>query len=280
MVVHLMDDFPSVNYQRGVFAAFERARLQRLLAENLRAATTCMGICTEMCTEFSRRYGRPFVPFQNCIDVERWRQIVRTNSAVMGATRRVLYFGSVFANAQLGSIIDVCRSIARLNADGMSIQFDIAGPTSYVAAHRDALSIHPAIRLIEPTQNDGEYFAMLAAADVLILPVNYDAESVEFIRYSMPTKVPAYMASGTPILVYGPRGVAQVDYAARDGWGHVVSERNPEALDSAFRRILSDESLREKLRLRAQALASANHDTLRVRTKFQVALKAAARAHA
>jgi hypothetical protein len=47
-----------------------------------------------------------------------------------------------------------------------------------------------------------------------------------------------------------------------------------------LRRILSDGALRETLRLRAQALASANHDSVQVRTKFQEALKSAARAGA
>ena len=59
-----MDDFPSVSHRRGLFAAIERARMRALLAENLGAATTCMGISEEMCDAFSRRYGRPFVAFQ------------------------------------------------------------------------------------------------------------------------------------------------------------------------------------------------------------------------
>lgn len=277
MIVHMMDDFPSSNYRRGVFAPLERARMQRLLADNFDAATACMGICADMCVAFSQRYGRPFVPFQNCVDVERWRPVVRTSSACGPAPCRLLYFGSVFANAQVASLVDLCRAVASLNEGGLRVTFDIAAPAWQVAPYRDALAIHNAIRLIEPTQDDREYFATLAAADMLVLPINYDAGTVDYIRYSMPTKVPAYMASGTPILVYGPAGVAQVDYAVRDGWGHVVSQRDPQALDQAIRRILSDGALREGLRLRAQALASANHDTLQVRTAFQAALKAGAR---
>jgi glycosyltransferase involved in cell wall biosynthesis len=280
MVVHMMDDFPTSNYRRGAFAPIERALMRRLLADNFRAATARMGICADMCTAFSQRYGHPFVPFQNCVDVERWRPLVRTGSAVVGSTVRLLYYGSVFANAQLESLADLCRSVARLSEGGMPITFEIAAPAWQVAPYRGALAIHKAISLVEPTEDDREYFAALAAADVLVLPVNYDAETVDYIRYSMPTKVPAYMASGTPILVYGPRGVAQADYAGRDGWGHVVSERDPQALDEALRRILSDGALRETLRLRAQALASANHDSVQVRTKFQEALKSAARAGA
>jgi glycosyltransferase involved in cell wall biosynthesis len=276
MVVHLMDDWPSINYRRGLFARCERARMQRLLKDNLAAATMRMGIGAAMCEAFSRRYGQPFVPFQNCVDVARWQAVVRSDSTVRNAPPRVLYVGSVFANAQLASLIELCGAVARLNAAGTPLQFDIASPSFLAAPHRAALAIDPAIRLIEPIEDDREFYRALAAADALVLPVNFDPASVAYIRYSMPTKVPAYMASGTPILVYGPRGVAQVDYAAEDGWGLVVSEPSPAALDAGLRRILTDLDLRERLRSRAQTLAAANHDTTRVRRAFQDALKAAA----
>ena len=276
MVVHLMDDFASIIYRRGLFASIERTRMHALLAENLSAAATCMAICTEMCEEFSRRYERPFLAFQNCVDVERWQNVVRNGSAARGPDFRLLYFGSVFANVQLASLVDLCRSVVRLRAGGLPVMLDIASPASHLAPHRDVLAIDPAIRFTKPTEDDGAFFAALAAADALVLPINYDAETVDFIRYSMPTKVPAYMASGTPILVYGPAGVAQVDYAAREGWGLVVSERAPQALDAALRRILCEASLRETLHRRAKTLALEHHDTARVRAKFQDTLKQAA----
>jgi glycosyltransferase involved in cell wall biosynthesis len=278
VVVHMLDDWPSLHYRRGLFAPIELARMHKLIAETMSTAELCMGICPEMCDAFAQRYRRPFASFQNCVDIARWRSVARSNSATGSSPFRVLYFGSVFPNAQLAALADFCRSIVRLNAGGVPVHLDIVSPSFYVAPHRAALEIDPAIRLVEPTQDDHEYFSTLAAADALVIPVNFDAESVAYIRFSMPTKVPAYMASGTPILVYGPRGAAQVDYAAREGWAHVVSEPDPAALDSGLRRILTDEPLRASLRLRAQALAGARHDMTRVRGNFQDALKAASRA--
>ena len=84
----------------------------------------------------------------------------------------------------------------------------------------------------------------------------------------MPTKVPAYLASGTPILVYGPPEAAQVAYAEREGWGLVVNRRNPQALDAAIAALQTDNSLRQRLSARARSLA-ANHDIRHVRRQFQ-----------
>jgi glycosyltransferase involved in cell wall biosynthesis len=277
VVVHMMDDWPGVLYRRGLLASFERSQMQRLLRRIVSTAALNMGIGTAMCRAFSERYGRPFVPFQNCVDLTRWRDLLRSNSVVGARPYRLVYFGSIFVNAQLSSLIDVCRAVARLDASGPTVRLDIVTPQFIAAPFRHLLEVSSCVRLVEPSGDDHEFFAALAKADALILPVNFDPESVAFIRYSMPTKVPAYMASGTPVLVYGPRGVAQVDYAADERWAEVVDEKDPGKLDDGLRRILLDPAQRERLRARAQKLANANHDSNRVRAAFQNALKSVVR---
>src|SRR5262249_31800507 len=161
LVVHFMDDFPSTNYRSGLFAPFERRRMLRLLRDNLHAAAGRMGICAQMCAAFSERYGFRFQPFQNCVDIARWRSVMRSDSTVSGASYRILYFGSVLANAQRSSLADVCLSVARLNAAGLPIEFLIASPDSIGGGHCSAFAIHPSIQIVSPTGDDHEYFAAL-----------------------------------------------------------------------------------------------------------------------
>jgi glycosyltransferase involved in cell wall biosynthesis len=106
--------------------------------------------------------------------------------------------------------------------------------------------------------------------------VNFDPHTIEYIRYSMPTKVPAYLAAGTPILAYGPPEVAQIQYATDAGWAHVVSEHSPAALMRGIRAILNDTALRERLAKRALEVARERHDAESVRPRFQALLAAAA----
>jgi len=99
--------------------------------------------------------------------------------------------------------------------------------------------------------------------------VNFDPKAVRYIRYSMPTKVPAYLFSGTPILVYGSDVTAQVKYARNAGWGYVVSERNQNRAAAAIRELASDRDLRENLSRAARTAAITNHDASIVRVRFQ-----------
>jgi glycosyltransferase involved in cell wall biosynthesis len=93
----------------------------------------------------------------------------------------------------------------------------------------------------------------------------------------MPTKVPSYLVTGTPILAYGPPGVAQIEYAREAGWGFLVERRDPAALTAAIRRLAGDLALRRRLAAAARQVAATRHDSATVRGSFQAVLAAAAR---
>jgi glycosyltransferase involved in cell wall biosynthesis len=232
-----------------------------------------------MCEAFGERYGRPFIPFQNTLDVARWAIVAKTDLTT-GSPAQLLYVGSIFANAQLQSLIDCAAAVRDLNSAGLRVHLSIASPGFLVQPHRDRLEIDPSVTVEPPITDDTTFFARLAAADALLLPVNFDAGSVRMIRYSMPTKVPAYLVSGTPVLVYGPVEVAQVGYALDRAWGHVVPRREPAALQGGIRRILGDSGLRARLSQTARAVAAAEHDAEQVRRRFQGVLCEAAAVNA
>jgi glycosyltransferase involved in cell wall biosynthesis len=162
--------------------------------------------------------------------------------------------------------------VAELNREGKSISFEIFSPDAPVDVIRERVTIHPSISLNNTITDDELFFATLADADLLVLPVNFDRRSIRYIRYSMPTKVPAYLISGTPILVYGPTSVAQVDYALREGWGEVVSRHGVESLKDAIVMLWQNQERRLHLSLNARRVARRNHDSRIVRAGFQQAL--------
>ena len=131
------------------------------------------------------------------------------------------------------------------------------------------------LRLEDPPRSES-IAHLLSGADLLVLPFNFDERSRQYIRLSMPTKVPAYMACGTPVLVYGPPGIATVRYAQRDGWGHVLSTPGLAPLQETLLWLLEDRTARERLGKRAKVLAHEHHDAGKVRPAFHSALVKAA----
>jgi hypothetical protein len=267
VVIHIMDDWPNTAHRHGLFAATERRRMQQWLDHFISIAKSCLGICPPMCEAYKRRYGRDFRPFQYALDLERWATVNKHN---LESSRppEFLYVGSIFRNAQLESLIDCARAIGELNTEGFPAKFRIVTSPDNCVRYRSMLAMHQNITMEVSDSDEDAFFRRLAAADALVLPVNFDGPSIEFIRYSMPTKVPAYLNSGSPILVYGPAETAQVRYAIEDRWGLVVQERSLAQLKSSLKQIILDSHVRETLSATARA-AAANHDARVVRSAFQ-----------
>lgn len=275
LVVHFMDDWMSAQFRTGLFAPFQRRHMEALVKHLVERATVRLGICDAMCDAFEHRYGRPFAPFQNTVDVGLRADAGRDPGPVHDPVR-VVYAGSVLPHAQLDSLADCCRAIGRLAESGRRIQLDIYGPESLVAPHRPRLEIHSSVWIHPPLTDDAVFFATLAAADILLMPSNFDDDTIRFIRYSMPTRVPAYLVSGTPILVYGPAHVAQVQYAKAVGWGLVIDRRDDEALAEGLARLASDAAIRRTVAATAMKTARDRHDAATVRRQFQATLAGAA----
>lgn len=274
MVVHIMDDWATAAHRKGLFAALERPIMERQLVHFFRVAAACLGISPAMCEAYQQRYGRPFMPFQYALDRERWGSIAKSDLRVSNVPE-ILYVGSIFRNAQLGSLADCANAVAALNEDGFPLRLRIATSAANGARFGHLLSVHPNVVLDTANADDEAFFRGLTEADALLLPVNFDEPSVNFIRYSMPTKVPAYLNSGTPILAYGSTETAQIRYAMDAGWGLVVPERSEQALKEALKRMVSENSLRSKLSSAAR-MAAASHDARTVRVGFQEVLRQAA----
>jgi hypothetical protein len=160
-----------------------------------------------------------------------------------------------------------------LNEAGLATTLTIVSPDNQVGRYASRLLVHPAIRIEPSIGDDDRFFRRIADADVLLLPVNFDTASVGFIRYSMPTKVPAYLTVGTPILAYGPASTAQIDYALKSGWAEVIVERDEGRLTGALRSLIGDVALRGRLSATAMKVAELNHDSQAVRSKFQDTLR-------
>jgi glycosyltransferase involved in cell wall biosynthesis len=268
LVVHIMDDWMSGAFKSGVLGSYQRIRMQRSIRRIIAKASLRFSICDAMSEAYSERFGVPFEAFQNVVNTEAVAPYITAPEA-LGDPVKIVYAGSVFAYAQQQSLIDCCQAVVQLADEGVSVQLDIHCPPSHIAGMEEQFATGPAIKLHGPLMDDDDFFSTICAADILLIPANFDQKSINFIRYSMPTRLPAYMASGTPILVYGSSEVAQVKYAKKFGWAHVIEKHEQTALKSGLRQLKDDQNLREKISKTAQDIACSRHNGALLRQKFR-----------
>nr|WP_321400048.1 hypothetical protein [uncultured Desulfobacter sp.] len=227
-VIHIMDDYPSNIYRTGLMSSFVRKKMNSQLDTLFKNAAVCMGICEAMCKEYRERYGVEFIPFHNpvhpCFEKKYDNNsISKTKDSIVA-----IYSGRVSWGV-VESLKDICKAFIELkqNNDKQHIFFKIYTNDvgSVISQHPFFASLPSNVEIEEVPQNTFEVASLFKNSDLLILPVEFQEESIKAIRLSMPTKVPAYMASGTPILLYGPQKVPFVADAAKRGWAHVVGSQ-------------------------------------------------------
>jgi len=245
--IHMMDDWPAVLYRRGLFGPVFRAIVQREFHALLQEAEVRMGICEEMCEDYQERYGIPFLPFHNAIDVEQWMPYARRDWKA-GSSFVVRYVGSIVPDGQREALRDVCNAVVALRTSECSIEMWVHAPREQAAYLKDLDVVGGSLRLEDPPRSES-IAHLLSGADLLVLPFNF---------------------------VYGPPGIATVRYAQRDGWGHVLSTPGLAPLQETLLWLLEDRTARERLGKRAKVLAHEHHDAGKVRPAFHSALVKAA----
>jgi glycosyltransferase involved in cell wall biosynthesis len=268
LVIHLMDDGVTDPRKKGIFGQYLRRHYNRKFRSLLKTAAARIAICEDMAEAYKERYGYSFVHFQHAVDIEKWGHYSKQDVSISSPVR-VLYAGSIFPDAQLQSLKDCCQAVIDISREGLDILMEVYTPLKLFGSYSSAFPQGAAFNIHDSITEDENFFRTLGEADILVLPVNFDEESVNFIRYSMPTKVPAYLLSGTPILVYGPETVAQVRYALKEKWGHVISQRGVQHLKEGLLELIRNKELRQRLSSTAGRVAKKNHDAGVVRRQFQ-----------
>ena len=231
-----------------------------------------MSIGPAMAAEYEQRYGLCFRPFMNCVDVP--DEFGIGPPAKPGRPIRLLYFGGLHLNRWRG-LESVGRALLALREEGHPVELVIYTSKEDIAQYGKALSTIPLIRLHEMLPLD-HLKAALQAADLLVHVDSFDEAPRRYLRFSMSTKLPLCMASGRPLLAYGPRELASCRYVLDAQCGVVVGEQDTKLLLQAIRALASDPRRRAELGRRGWVVARQNHHAGVVRERFRLVLAGAA----
>ncbi len=267
IAIHIMDDWPLTINRPGILYNYWQNTIDKGFRNLLNKSTTLMSICTAMSEEYKLRYNKIFIPFHNPIDVNFWKPPVEKNYSLKDKFT-ILYAGRIGSGIR-SSIADVADSVNEIAITNKNIVFEIQ--TGDLEELNKLVAVNENIKWIQPIKY-ADLPDKFASVDLLLLPQDFDEKSIQFLKYSFPTKVSEYMISGTPILVYGDEQAAITKYALKDKWGYVVTERNKVVLINAIRTLYKDAEIRKKLAEKAQKIALEREDSEIIRDEFRKCL--------
>lgn len=271
-----VNDWPASNLGRRVppFTPVLARTVDREFAALVRDSVARMAISDAMAEAYARRYGGDWLTVPNPVDLDRWPERLPDARPFTAAQPfRVLYSGSLSPLSQLPGVREMALAVRSLHEAGVPIEFEVATHRGFEYL-RDELE-QPGVRMVDLVQpNDLPH--RLASVDLLLMPMVFDEVRLPYIRLSMPGKAAEYLASGTPVLAYGPRGTAVIDHAVRHGWAEVVDARSIALLAHTLVRLMESPEHRRRLASTGRRVAREHFSVDAVRPRFSSQLREAA----
>jgi hypothetical protein len=221
LVIFVMDDWQGHHESQKLPYS---SRRRRLLSEAITRANVRFAVSQEMAAHYEEVYGKSWQIAHNGICKDSVPQQPRAS----GSSNRILLAGDVNV-FRFDAVVAFAEAIERHNCiHGRSLEFTILGDIA--EQYRPSLSSLSCVKLLG-RQTHSECLNGMKAADLLYLPLAFCKRSNRISRYSMPTKLPEYLASGKTVLFHAPADSAAFKVAERHDLSPRLATTNPKALD-------------------------------------------------
>jgi hypothetical protein len=230
LVFYVMDDWQGHHECHQL--PYSRRR-RRLLSEAINRANTRFAVSREMAAHYEQTFGKSWLLAHNGVRTGTFSP--ETNGT--RKPRQVLLAGDVNV-FRFDAVIAFAEAIERHNQRyGPRIEFTVMGEVA--EQHRTALLNLRAVKLLS-RRSHAECLAAMKAADLLYLPLAFGKRSARISLYSMPTKLPEYLASGKSVFFHAPTESAMFRVAERHDLTPRLDTIEPAALDAFVARWADD----------------------------------------
>lgn len=253
VVIHYMDNWPEhIQWESNDLLNWYKSLLQKWHRNTLKRSKDSIVISPSMKSAYESKFGKPCFVLMNAVDIE---ALSCTKRSDVDAIKHVVYAGGLHLN-RWQALKDIAGAIEKSDINGV---LDIyTGEAGHIyKSNFEGLPVvfHKAV-------SHDEIKTVYENADVLVhAEVNNDILLGYFV-YSISTKIPEYLATGKPVLFYGPKEMGLYEYLRDNDVAFVASTK--EELFSAFGDMDNQFVLQQKID-NARMLVVRNHSSVNSR---------------
>jgi hypothetical protein len=260
LVVYVMDDWQG--HHECYKLPYSPWR-QRLLAEVVDRANVRFAVSREMAAHYEETFGKSWLVVHNGVA----NSVSPNEATASGNVTQVLLAGDVNI-FRFDAVLAFAEAIERHNRRGAdSIDLTVMGEVAN--EHRRSLSTLRAVKLLNRQSHDACLSAM-KMANLLYLPLAFGKQSARISLYSLPTKLPEYLASGKTVLFHAPQDSAVYRIAERYDLKPRLATIDRDALDE-FVASLAQGDRNGNDALKANRALQEEFNLQRLATRFQAA---------
>lgn len=251
IITYICDDYYFVKTPRGLAGRVQLSLLKKKISALMKKTSHLIAICDGIKEQYCGTFG---------VD----GTVIMTGAAVIAeapkktpGANRICYFGNIGCN-RYRSLADVGRALDRLKREeGISSELCIytgENDEGVLGAFRGIESIH-----LCGFVSGQAYTDAVNGADLLLHTEAFDEESIDLVKNSVSTKIAESLASGIPLIAYGPAQVASMRHLINNGCAFAATSVN--ALCDTLIVALCNESERTRVICNAENTVREYHDT-------------------
>lgn len=242
-VPHFYDDWPNNLFDESKFF---HGRVTTLVRSIINNAPVVLCICESMCQEYKKRYGGDkYQPLMHSV-----LPIVPVKKS--DGILRLIYAGSIYLG-RYQTLLALCKELAKSSPASLELTVytnqQAWGELNNMFAPYHFVKYGGYVSQEELNQSIGN-------SDGLVFIESLDEEMLVYTRFSMSTKIPEYLSSGTPILAIGNEHQGSIAYLKQHHAAYIATRIDD--IPSMVNSFLNKENL-DVITDNAVKLFAANH---------------------
>jgi hypothetical protein len=232
---HFMDDWPNTLYTQNELLGLARIYFEKRLNKLFNRSNGGLCISELMSIEYQKRYNLPFSSFVNCVD-DHLFFVPEYN--VVNNKFTLVYMGGLHLN-RWKCLLDISEVVEKINNNGNEVILKIYCPEQDNKLYSSYFQ-HCINTKFEESVKLEAVSDILKTASLLVHIESFDENIAQYTRFSLSTKIPQYMASGKPILGYGPNNLASMQHILKAEAGKIVIQKGVDELFITLNKLIHD----------------------------------------
>lgn len=253
IVTYICDDYYFVKTPKSVISKLRVAFLKKKIRKLMRSTVKLAVICNALKDEYSKEFG---VSAETIMTGSEFT--AESLSRLVEKPTSLSYFGNIGCNRYI-SLADIGRMLDCINnKEGTNLLLNI-----YTAEKNpdiiNSFSNIESIKLCPFVLGDAFKSALLGS-ELLLHVEAFDEESIDVVKHSISTKIADSLASGIPLVAYGPPNVASVQYLISEECAIIATSKTE--LENTLYNAFFDNAKREKAVSNALKATKKHHNSL------------------
>lgn len=211
----------------------------------IKSAQEVISICPQMSNIYLEQYGVQSKPMPFCPPKENWLKIKGDQPNGSGQAEgpvKIVFAGSLYATTEWNHFLAAVQSYNLANPP-RRFEVTCIGNQGRRANRMNWVKYLP----LKPSE---EAARIINQSNLAYLPYWMDKRYSFFAKTAFPSKLPFYVASGTPVFFHGPRDSTPADFIRKYPVGTNCHSLNANSIIASLKQAISDSKRQEFIRAR------------------------------